>query len=162
MARALIVGCGGRGRALGERLLAQGWAVRGTSRSEAGRAAIEAVGIEAAAADPAWPGTILDLVADVAAVYWLMGSAEGGEEELDALHGDRLEHLLARLVDTPVRSFVYEAAGTADPAALERGRAAVEQAGRTWRIPVAAVDVDPSSAEAWTEAMLAAALSRLG
>ena len=36
MARALIVGCGCRGRLLGKELLAQGWAVRGTSRREQG------------------------------------------------------------------------------------------------------------------------------
>ena len=78
MARALIVGCGCRGRELGGRLLAEGWAVRGTSRREQGLAAIEAAGIEPALADPGRPATVLDLVGDVAAVYWLLGSA-GGE-----------------------------------------------------------------------------------
>jgi len=42
LARALIVGCGCRGRELGRALLAEGWAVRGTSRREAGLAEIEA------------------------------------------------------------------------------------------------------------------------
>ncbi|HWN73538.1 MAG TPA: hypothetical protein VNN15_07015, partial [Solirubrobacterales bacterium] len=66
MARALIVACGCRGRELGERLLAEGWAVRGTSRRAEGLAAIEAAGIESAQADPDRPGTILELVNDVA------------------------------------------------------------------------------------------------
>ena len=79
MARALIVGCGCRGRELGSRLLAEGWSVRGTSRGEAGAEAIGAAGIEAAEADPDRLGTVLDLIGDVTVVVWLMGSASGPE-----------------------------------------------------------------------------------
>lgn len=136
MARALIVGCGCRGRLLGKRLLEQGWAVRGTTRREEGRAAIEVEGIEAAIADPAMPGTLLDLVADVAVVHWLLGSATGSAENVAAIHGPRLERLLEHLVETPVRRFVYEAFGSVDPGVLQRGAALVEGAARTWRIPV--------------------------
>ena len=136
MARALIVGCGCRGRALGEQLLAEGWAVRGTSRSEAGLVAIEAAGIEAALADPEDPGTVLELVGDVAAVYWLLGSAEGPAGSLEAIHGARLERLLERLVETPVRRFVYEASGSVGDEILERGSTIVRAAGERWRIPV--------------------------
>ena len=106
MARALIVGCGCRGRQLGERLLEQGWAVRGTTRSPEATAAIEAAGIEAALADPLQPGTLLDLVGDVTAVYWLLGSATGVTVDIEAIHGPRLERFLERLVETPVRRFV--------------------------------------------------------
>jgi len=137
VARALIVGCGCRGRALGERLLAEGWQVRGTSRREKGLAAIEAAGIEPALADPKGPGTVLDLVGDVTTVYWLLGSAAGGREEVDHIHGSRLERLLERLVETPVRRFVYEGFGSVDPAILERGASIVRAAGERWRIPVA-------------------------
>jgi uncharacterized protein YbjT (DUF2867 family) len=136
MARALIVACGCRGRELGKRLLAEGWQVRGTSRSEEGLAAIEAAGIEPAFADPENPGTVLDLVGDVAAVYWLLGSAEGPMENLEAIHGPRLERLLERLVETPVRRFVYEVAGSVDPAILEQGSSIVRAAGARWHIPV--------------------------
>jgi uncharacterized protein YbjT (DUF2867 family) len=136
LARALIVGCGCRGRALGGTLLADGWAVRGTSRTEQGLAAIEAIGIEPALADPERPATLLDLVGDVAAVYWLLGSASGGPENIEAIHGPRLERFLERLVETPVRRFVYEAVGSVDPEILERGAAIVRNAGETWRIPV--------------------------
>jgi len=136
VARALIVGCGCRGRELGRRLLDAGWAVRGTSRREEGLAAIEAAGIEAALADPERPATVLDLVGDVTTVYWLLGSASGAPEEIAAIHGPRLERLLEHLVETPVRRFVYEAAGTVDRAVLERGAAAVRAAGERWRIPV--------------------------
>ena len=140
MARALIVGCGCRGRSLAQRLLEEGWAVRGTSRRQEGLAAIESAGIEASLADPEQPGTLLDLVADVADVYWLLGSAAGAEENLEAIHGSRLERFLERLVETPVRRFVYEAGGSVDPAVLARGRAAVEAASRTWRIPIEIAD----------------------
>jgi uncharacterized protein YbjT (DUF2867 family) len=143
MARALIVGCGCRGRALGKQLIEAGWQVRGTSRREQGLAEIEAAGIEPALADPNLPGTVLDLVADVTRVFWLLGSAKGDEELLEAIHGSRLERLLERLVDTPVRGFVYEAAGSVDGALLEQGAAAVRAAGERWRIPIAVVDDDP-------------------
>jgi uncharacterized protein YbjT (DUF2867 family) len=136
VARALIVGCGCRGRALGQNLLAQGWAVRGTSRREAGLAAIEAAGIEAALADPAQPGELLDLVGDVAAVHWLLGSASGSSGNLAAIHGPRLERFLERLVETPVRRFVYEASGSVDADLLERGADLVRAAGERWHIPV--------------------------
>lgn len=131
MARALIVGCGCRGRELGERLLAEGWAVRGTSRREEGLSAIEAAGIEPALADPDRPGTILELVNDVAVLVLLLGNASGSEEELAAIHGPRLERLMEHLVETPVRGVVYE--GT------EEGEEVVRAASRTWRIPVETV-----------------------
>lgn len=140
MARALIVGCGCRGRALGEQLLAEGWAVRGTSRLEQGLGAIEAAGIEPALADPENPGTVLDLVGDVAAVVWLLGSATGPAESVEAIHGARLEHLLERLVETPVRRFVYEASGSVDTEILARGASIVRAAGACWRIPVTIAD----------------------
>lgn len=158
MARALIVGCGCRGRLLGERLLAEGWAVRGTSRREGGLALIEAAGIEPAPADPEQPGTVLELVGDVTVVHWLLGSARGEGEAVAAIHGSRLERILERLVDTPVRGFVYEAAGSVEASCLERGRAAVDAAASTWRIPVAAVEADPANPSRWVEEALSATL----
>lgn len=161
MARALIVGCGCRGRLLAQKLLEEGWAVRGTSRSEDGLAAIEAAGAEAAVADPDRPGTLLELIGDVTIVHWLLGSAQAEPEVIAAIHGPRLEHTLERLVDTPVRGFVYEAAGRVQPHHLERGAAAVRAAGERWRIPFAVVDADPSDPQAWAEEMLAATLGLL-
>jgi uncharacterized protein YbjT (DUF2867 family) len=136
LARALIVGCGCRGRALAAALLERGWAVRGTSRRPEGVAAIEAAGIEPALADPGQPATLLELVADVAEVYWLLGSATGSAESIAAVHGSRLERFLERLVETPVRRFVYEAAGSVDSATLAKGTSAVRHAAEVWRIPV--------------------------
>jgi nucleoside-diphosphate-sugar epimerase len=136
VARALIVGCGCRGRELGAVLHEQGWEVRGTSRHEEGLAAIEATGIEAALADPERPESVLELVGDVAVVRWLLGSAVGSAENVAGIHGPRLERLLEHLVETPVRRFVYEATGSVDAKILAGGAALVERAAATWRIPV--------------------------
>ena len=156
MARALLVGCGCRGRLLGARLVEEGWAVRGTSRREEGLAAIEEAGIEAALADPDRPATLLDLVGDVTVVAWLLGSAEGDAENVSAIHGPRLERLLEKLVDTPVRGFLYEAAGSVSSAQLEQGESLVRAAAATWRIPIEIVAEDQADSNAWTEAMAGA------
>ena len=140
MARALIVGCGCRGRELGAELRARDWLVRGTSRSAAAQEAIKAAGLEPAIADPDRPGTILDQVADVTVVVWLLGSAAGDAELLAAIHGPRLERLLEKLVDSPVRGFAYEGAGSVPDRHLEVGRGVVERAAATWRIPVVVLD----------------------
>ena len=124
--------------------------VRGTSREESGLEAIEQAGIEPALADPDRPGTILDLVGDVAAVVWLLGTAEAEPEVIAAIHGPRLESLMEKLVDTPVRGFIYEAVGSVQASRLEEGRAIVERAGETWRIPVAYLE-QPRSEETWVE-----------
>ncbi len=142
MARALIVGCGCRGRELGIELAGLGWQVRGTSRSPEGTAAIDAAGIEAAEADPDRPGTVLDLCGDVAVVVWLLGSAAGQADAVSAIHGPRLERLLEKLVDSPVRGFAYESAGSVDAELLATGRRIVERAGERWRIPVAFLTSD--------------------
>jgi uncharacterized protein YbjT (DUF2867 family) len=151
MARALIVGCGCSGRALGAELRDEGWEVRGTSREAEGLTAIEAAGIEPARADPERPGSILDLVGDVAVVLWLLGSATGSPEDLAAIHGPRLEGLLERLVDTPVRGFVYEGAGTVDAALLAGGAELARKAERTWRIPVAVTETPREHGPRWVE-----------
>jgi uncharacterized protein YbjT (DUF2867 family) len=151
MARALIVGCGCSGRALGSELRDEGWEVRGTSRDEEGLAAIEAAGIEPARADPGRPATILDLVADVTVVLWLLGSATGDAEDLAAIHGDRLEALLERFVETPVRGFVYEGTGTVDGKLLAGGAELVRKAERTWRIPVAVTETAREHGPLWVE-----------
>jgi uncharacterized protein YbjT (DUF2867 family) len=135
--------------------------VRGTSRREQGLAAIEAAGIEAALADPDRPGTLLELVGDVAVVFYLLGSAAGGPEALAAIHGPRLERLLEHLVDTPVRGVAYEAVGSVDGALLEAGAEIVKTASRTWRIPVEIVAEERDGAGSWSQAMVDVALGLL-
>ena len=134
MARALIVGCGRRGRALGAELAARDWQVRGTSRSDEGLAAIGEAGLDPARASRS-TGDGPRSGRGRGRGRLAAGSADGGREELAAIHGSRLERLLERLVDTPVRGFAYEDQGSAPSDLLDGGRAIVEQASLTWRIP---------------------------
>jgi nucleoside-diphosphate-sugar epimerase len=150
----LIVGCGCRGRSLAAALLADGHAVRGTTRDPARLAENAAAGVEAVEADPDRLGTIMGQLAGVTVVCWLLGSARG--ENVADLHGPRLETLLERLVDTPVRGIVYEAAGTVDASLLAGGADAVHAAAERWRMPAEVVDADPADNAAWVAAMRAA------
>jgi hypothetical protein len=160
MARALIVGCGCRGRALGQRLIAEGWVVRGTARESSGVDRVSDAGIEGALADPNQPGTILNQVGDVTVVVYLLGSATGDPGGVSTIHGPRLQSLLEKLVDTPVRGFVYEARGSVDPAVLAAGREIVAAAAERWRIPVAFLEGVTSDGAA--EEVLRAVLGLVG
>lgn len=162
MARALIVGCGCRGRALGERLLAAGWQVRGTTRRPAAARVIAEAGIEAVIADPDAVGTVYDQLDGVSVVYWLLASAAGGPEEVEGLHGPRLERLLEKLVDTPVRGFVYESAGALGRDLRERGAGLVRDASERWRIPTEIVEAEPDDPDGWVREMQDAADRLIG
>jgi hypothetical protein len=136
--------------------------VRGTTRSEDGLGPIARDGAEGVLADPEQIGSVLDHVADVTLIFWLLGSAEGPAETVAGLHGDRLERFLVELVDTPVRGFVYEAAGSVEPAALAAGSRIARAAAERWRIPVEVVDAEPELHERWRDAMLVAAERLVG
>ena len=110
---------------------------------------LETAGIEGVVADPDRLATLVPVLGGVTVVCWLMGSAADSPE----VHGDRLRTLMEHLVDTPVRGFVYEAAGSVDAAVLERGAQIVREASEIWRIPVEVVSADPAAHEAWLEAM---------
>jgi hypothetical protein len=56
--------------------------------------------------------------------------------------------LTEKIVDTPVRGLLYEAAG---PWA-EGGEMIVRAARATWNIPLCVVRTDPADCEAWTRA----------
>ncbi len=157
MARALIVGCGCRGRELGAALIERGWVVRGTTRDQAATETIEAAGIEAVVADPDRIGEVLEAIEGVTLIYWLLGSAKGAAEAVAALHGPRLERLLEEIVDTPVRGVVYELTGEIDSRVFVGALEALRNAGETWRIPFEVVDADPREPGQWLEGMLAAA-----
>ena len=140
----LIVGCGCRGRALAAALREDGHAVRGTTRSPEAVAALQAAEVEGVVADPDRLGTIMGQLAGVTTVCWLMGDA-GGD-----VNGPRLESFVERLVDTPVRGIVYEAAGGSV------GADVVRAASQRWRMPAEIVDADPADHGSWLRAMHAA------
>jgi uncharacterized protein YbjT (DUF2867 family) len=150
----LIVGCGCRGRELAWEVGAAGHAVRGTTRSREHLAEIEAAGAEAVLADPNRVGTLMRELNGVTLVCWLMGSADG--ETAAGLHGPRLQTLLERLVDTPVRGVVYEAGGSLPGELLASGAAAVRAASARWSIPAEVVEADPRDREGWLAAMTGA------
>ena len=156
MARILIVGCGCRGRELAASLAEHGHQVRGTTRESARLEAIEDVCAEAAVAHPDLLGTLLPLLEGVSVVCWLMGSAAGPPDAVAALHGPRLASLLAKLVDTPVRGLVYEAAGTVSQALLDEGGVITRAASVTYRMPVQVVEQSPGDPAAWVIAMRSA------
>jgi len=161
VARVLIVGCGCRGRVLAEDLRAAGHAVRGTTRDPAAAAAIAATGAEPYVGDPDRIGTLMDALTGVTVLCWLMGTATGPAEQVAALHDGRLRMLWEKLVDTPVRGVVHEAAGPLPEAVLARGRAVAEVSSETWRIPLAVVVADPREHAAWRAGASAAVASLL-
>ena len=136
----LIVPCGCRGRALAADLVAAGHAVRGTTRDEASADAIRAAGAEAYVGDPDRIGTLMDALAGVTVVCWLMGTLP-----VPDLHEGRLRMLWEKLVDTPVRGVVYEGA-------LPQGEQVARTASQTWQIPLEVLDADPLDHDAWLRA----------
>jgi uncharacterized protein YbjT (DUF2867 family) len=144
----LIVGCGGRGQVLARELLAAGHAVRGTTRDPARADAIAAAGAESYLGDPDRIATLMEAIAGVTVVAWLLGSATG--EGAGELHAGRLRMLCEKLVDTPVRGLLYEGAGTLADEVLAGGAEVVRTAAATWSIPLEVLMTDPSECERWT------------
>jgi hypothetical protein len=136
--------------------------VRGTTRDRGRLAQIEAACGQAALADPDRLGTLLPLLTGVSVVCWLLGSAAGAPEDVAAVHGPRLQSLLAKLVDTPVRGLVYEGAGSVEAELLAEGGVAVRAAGVTYRMPTQVVEVPPDPREEWLAAMRSAVAEVLG
>jgi NADP-dependent 3-hydroxy acid dehydrogenase YdfG len=152
MARVLIVCCGCRGQALARGLVEAGHAVRGTTRDSARLEAIAAAGAEPYLGDPDRIATLMEALASVTVVCWLAGTAAGNDE----LHGGRLRMLMEKVVDTPVRGVLYEAAGPLPEALYARGREIAAKARATWTIPLANLETDPADHAAWLAAGLAA------
>jgi hypothetical protein len=151
VARILIVAGGCRGRRLAAELVGEGYAVRVTTRTEGGRTAIEATGAECWIGNPERLGTLRTALESVTIVCWLLGTAVGGEDEVNALHASRLEFFLGQVIDTTVRGFVYEAAGSVPGEALAEGERIVQRIAERNAIPVAALRADPQDSEVWLE-----------
>jgi hypothetical protein len=150
VARILIVGGGCRGRSLARELLAEGHAVRITSRLGSHRGEIEAIGAEAWAGTPDAVGSLRYALENVTLVLWALGTASGGDAQaVAALHGSRLHMMLRNTIDTTVRGVIYEANGTLDPSVLEAGAQLVAtETGRS-EIPWAVLRADPADPAAW-------------
>ncbi|HEY5195955.1 MAG TPA: hypothetical protein VIJ51_02885 [Solirubrobacteraceae bacterium] len=149
MARVLIVAGGCRGRALGGELVGRGHAVRITTRTEAGRAGIEAAGGECWIGTPDRIGSLRYALENVTVLCWLLGTASGAREAVGELHGRRLEFMLSQTIDTTVRGVVYEAAGTIDPVVLAGGSDVVARWAAFNRVPHRTVERDPADRAWW-------------
>jgi hypothetical protein len=145
-----MVGGGCRGLRLARELIADGHAVRAVTRSEERRAGIEAAGCECWIGDPDRIGTLRYALDNVTVLLWLLGSATG--PNVAELHGSRLRMMLDKVTDTTVRGVLYEAAGTVDAQALQRGAAEVARARELNEIPGALLQADQGDVEAWVAA----------
>lgn len=149
--RVLLVGGGCRGLELVRALTAEGHAVRAVTRTEQGRAGIEAAGGECWIGDPDRIGTLRYALANVTVLVWALGTASG--ENAADLHGSRLEMMLERTVDTMVRGVIYE--GT------EGGREIIERMCRLNEVPFAFLESDPADGPEWAAAARAVVESLL-
>jgi hypothetical protein len=159
VARILIIAGGARGRALAGELIAQGHAVRITTRGGA-REAIEALGAECWIGTPDRIATLRYALDGVTLACWLLGCVRGEPETLRALHGSRLDFFVNQTIDTTVRGLLYEAAGSVDVATLAAGRELITQKALYNAIPLAVLDADPSDQAGWL-AQARAAIARL-
>ena len=151
MARILIIAGGARGRALAGGLVADGHAVRITTREESGRAAIEAVGAECWIGTPDRIATLRHALENVTVACWLLGNARGPAAAVRALHDSRLEFFVSQTIDTTVRGLVYEAAGSVPAQTLAAGRALIGERAAFNAIPLAVLDADPRDRDRWRE-----------
>jgi hypothetical protein len=162
VARILIVGGGCRGRRLAEAMRAEDHAVRITTRSEGGRAAIEAAGAECWIGTPDRLATLRGALDRVAIACWLLGSLSGSREDIRALHSTRLELFLTQAIDTTVRGLLYEARGTSTPAEdLAAGGEIVRAITARNMIPATLLSEDPRDERAWLDAALAGVAAML-
>ena len=118
---------------------------------------IEAAGAQAVVADPDRVATLVAALEHVTVVCILLGSADAPDQQLEALHGSRLDMLLTRLVDTTAQGVVYETRGTVDPAILSHGAARVQAFAQRARARWAPLDANPADHQRW----LAVAIQRV-
>jgi hypothetical protein len=189
VARVLIVGGGLRSRRLAAQLVEGGsrHAVRVVTRTESGRAAIEATGAECLIGTPDRLATLRGALDGVTVACWLLATARGDEARVLALHGSRLQLFLGQAIDTTMRGFVYEAPDASGPAAggsdgvpagvasgvpaacrtvpaaaIAEGERIVRAATSRSAIPLAFVRADPGDLDAWLTDARGAVESLLG
>jgi saccharopine dehydrogenase-like NADP-dependent oxidoreductase len=162
VARCLIIGCGGRGQALARELRSRGNVVRGTTRTAEHAAAIEAAGAEAFIGDPDRLATLFGALDHVSVAYILLGSASGSPEQVAALHGDRLESLVFKMIDTTIRIVIYEAAGSVEQELLDGGTAIVTRLCEENRMLYGFIRTDPADRDGWLQAAVEAIRDALG
>ena len=90
-------------------MVGQGHAVRASTRTESGRAEIEASGAECWVGTPDRLATLRGALENVTIACWMLAGASGPTDDIEALHSSRLEFFLAQAIDTTVRGLIYDA-----------------------------------------------------
>ena len=154
MARLLIIGGGRRGLQLAREIEPEGHATRIVTRSEEHRSSIEGSGAECWIGDPDRLATLRGVLEGVTIACWLLGSVSGSPEQIRALHGPRLRSFLGQAIDSTMRGFIYEAAGSAPAEILAEGEWIAREECTRNAIPLAVLRTAPSG-----EALSGGALS---
>lgn len=136
--------------------------MRITTRTESGRAAIEATGAECLIGTPDRLASMRGALDGVTIACWMLATVQGDPPQMGSLHGSRVESFLSQAIDTTMRGFIYEAA--AGLAAAQETLSAGEQIVRTIAernaIPVAILKAGVEDSERW-QAEAWAAIERL-
>lgn len=162
MARVLIVGDSERSLVLARSLQEHQVLVRVLTEDAERLPAIEEAGAEGWVGDPDRLGTIIGALDGVSVACWLLGTAGGPLQRLQALHGPRLESFILEAVDSPLRAFIYEAAGTVPSQVLAGGAQSARRIAAQNSIPLAVIDADPAELDRWVGQALAALRQLLG
>lgn len=105
--RALIIGCGYVGQALGAELVRQGHRVTGIVRHAETRAGMRACGIEPVSADITQPETLRPIGLPFDWVVNCVSSSHGGTDDYRRVYLEGNRHLITWLQSAPPRKFVY-------------------------------------------------------
>lgn len=162
MARLLIIGGGCRALTLTPQIKAQGHVLRISTRDQSRRADIEKAGAECWIGTPDRLDTMRAALEGVTIACWLLGTAKGSDQEVRALHDSRLEFFLGQIIDTTVRGFIYERAGSAGADVLTHGAQIASEMTTRNSIPLGLIEADPSDNQAWLEDIQSIIDSMLG
>lgn len=142
--------------------------MRITTRSESGRAAIEATGAECLIGTPDRLASMRGALDGVTIACWMLATVQGDPPQVQALHGSRVESFLSQAIDTTMRGFIYEAAGltvgglAVAQETLPAGERIVRTIAERNAIPVAILKADVEDSEAWQVGAWAAIEGLLG
>lgn len=133
-----------------ERLTDDGHAVRMVVRYASRREEVERAGAECFVGRADRLATLRGALEHVTVACWMLATASGDPEAVQALHGSRLDQFLSSLIDTTVRGVLYEAGGAALPReVLDEGERIVLDKTRRNAIPVEILRADPDQVEQW-------------
>jgi len=151
---------GNRGLSLAQALIHDGHAVRVVAGDPSRRVDVEDVGAECFVGTPERLATLRGALEHVAVACWLLADVDYQDGDLvKALHGSRLEQFLSSAIDSTLRGFVYDAAGSVPAEVLEEGERIMWETVTRNSIPAAVVRAGAEE-EVWI-AQVRATVTRL-